>query len=99
MRKTGGAGGGAGSPEELAVAALDAEADSVTTSRGASAAAVSSGGAASAATAGGASRPQSQSEDPRVGAGGASFCWLQQECVSGVGSTDSVRGHGSPRSQ
>ena len=99
MRNTGGVGVGARSPVGRVVAALDAETDSATTVRGASAVAVSSGGATLAVTAGGASRPQSQSEDPRVGTGGASLASLQHECVSDAGSTDSVRGHGSPRSQ
>jgi len=100
MRKTGGAGGGAGGRAECEKAEIVVVADETTSMRGASAAAGSSVGETSTATAGGASRPQSQLELASDDSGAASaVVESQQECASGAGLADSAIGHESPSPQ
>ena len=94
MRKTGAAGGGAGSLVKRTVAARVGEAGATNSARGASAVPVLTVGAGSATTTGGISRLQSQFEEPREGAVEVSDAASEQhECAAGACGAVSIPGH------
>jgi hypothetical protein len=95
MRKTGGAGGGAGSAFELMAAEALTVSNEAVNGRGTSSEPLSGEGAALAAAAGGASSPQSQSDEPSD-ASGTSLVVPQHECGSAFASRTSLIGHGAP---